>query len=97
MGENSIVVDGLVNWSVGDTVVLTSSDYSLSHTETFTILAISPYGTSTNIALSSAVSFNHHGTIITVNGQSLDIRAEVADLLSLCFTTTLSLSLFKVI
>lgn len=73
-GTNTITLKDAVNWAVGDSIVIASTDFNAAQAEKRAILSISG---GTNITLSSALAYKHYGATHTYNGLVLDERAEV--------------------
>jgi hypothetical protein len=72
-GSTRIVLDKVVDWRVGDKIVIASTDYSPTQTEEFTIRAIS----GSTATLDKALKYSHWGQLQTFDGRVIDERAEV--------------------
>ena len=85
--------DGIVNWQVGDQIVIASSSYDYMEEDVRTITAIVDNGTGTStLTLDEALDYRHYGeievygetenaedgTTASVETRDLDMRAEVA-------------------
>lgn len=82
--------DGILNWEVGDQIVIASSATDYSHEDVRTITAIQNLGTTTRLTLNRALTYMHYGEIETYGTNldsqsinpgktfSIDMRAEVA-------------------
>ena len=81
-GQLNPAIDGVVNWKVGDQIVIASSNYDYSHEEVRTITAISKAGGQVFISLDAPLSHRHYGEIETYSNGArdwdIDLRAEVA-------------------
>ncbi|WP_394202509.1 malectin domain-containing carbohydrate-binding protein [Marinagarivorans algicola] len=82
-GEYSAASDGLLNWAVGDQIVIASSSTDYSHEEVRTIVAVMDLGnTNTQLTLNKPLEHRHFGEIETYgegeNKRTIDMRAEVA-------------------
>lgn len=82
-GTTSAASDGVLNWEVGDQIVIASSSEDYADEEVRTITAIVDQGDGTSlISLNQALSKRHYGEIETYgNGTrtwDIDMRAEVA-------------------
>ncbi len=82
-GVTSAASDGVLNWEVGDEIVIASSTRDYSGEEVRTITGVSDLGDGTSLlALDSALSNRHYGEIETYSNDSrtydIDMRAEVA-------------------
>ena len=56
-GDNVLVLEEPVDWSVGDEIMVTTTDASPWHTETFTVTDI----TGTSVTISPAAQYQHIG------------------------------------
>ena len=75
VGDTSIKLDQAVNWLVGDEIVVASSGYLPDEAEKVTITAVSTDGFTLTFA--PALQYVHYGDIQTINGELVDMRAEV--------------------
>ena len=75
VGDTSIKLDQAVNWSVGDEIVVASSGYLPDEAEKVTITAVS--GDGFTLAFAPALQYVHFGDIQNINGELVDMRAEV--------------------
>lgn len=57
VGDTTLTVEDTVDWAVGNEILVTTTDMSPWHTETFTISAIS----GTSITLNGTVQYKHIG------------------------------------
>jgi hypothetical protein len=64
-----------VNWQAGDAIVIAPSGFDANEAEQRTVKSVSADGKT--ITLNAALSYSHWGTIETVGGKPLDMRAEV--------------------
>lgn len=71
----TITVKDPVSWSVGDSIVIASTDFNPAQAEKKAIVSITPNGKT--ITLNSALAYMHYGFTHTYNGLILDERAEV--------------------
>lgn len=65
---------GSQDWAVGDQIVISTTDWSVSQMETATISAITD---SKTIQLSAPLKYLHYGELETLGGKTVDQRAEV--------------------
>jgi cell surface hyaluronidase len=72
-GDTTITLAETVDWQVGDTIVIASTDFDYKQAEQFTIKSIS----GNKVTLDKAVQFMHYGQLQNYNGKTLDERAEV--------------------
>ncbi|EFJ47177.1 hypothetical protein VOLCADRAFT_92355 [Volvox carteri f. nagariensis] len=80
-GDTSIVVNGAINWQVGDRIVIASSSFYGSEVDEATITALDNRTVSgcTVITLDTPLQYVHLGELHSVQGtKPLDMRAEVA-------------------
>ncbi|ESO84871.1 hypothetical protein LOTGIDRAFT_131466, partial [Lottia gigantea] len=84
-GGNQIKLQEAVTWAVGDEIVIAPTSYSVWHTETFTITAVS--ADMMTLTLNSSLAFNHIGELVVyiysetlATGQSYTLAAEVGHL-----------------
>lgn len=78
---NSITVNGLTNWKVGDTIVIASSSFYAWEVDEVTITTITPTADGNTVfGVSPALQYTHLGVIHSQAGVAapLDMRAEVA-------------------
>lgn len=76
-GDSSIQLSQSVNWLVGDEIVVASSGYLPDEAEKVTIAAVSEDGFT--LSISPALRYIHYGEIQTINGEYVDMRAEVIE------------------
>ena len=81
-GDAEIVVQGAVDWQVGHTIVLASTSYEPSETETALITAVRNVSAAngapaTQLTLSSPLEFRHFAGVETHGGRSVSMRGEV--------------------
>ncbi|GFS10808.1 polycystic kidney and hepatic disease-like 1 [Elysia marginata] len=74
VGDTTLTVDDVTNWEAGDEILLTTTDYNSWHTETFTIGSVFD----NVITLNDSVKFKHLAYSTTVDGTTLEMKAEVA-------------------
>ncbi|MEO1401602.1 MAG: G8 domain-containing protein [Cyanobacteria bacterium J06635_1] len=74
-GSNSITLAKATGWKVGDEIVIAPSGYEADEAEKRVIKGISNGGKT--FQLDKALDYDHWGTIETVEGKQLDMRAEV--------------------
>jgi cell surface hyaluronidase len=72
-GDKTITLAETVDWKVGDSIVIASTDFDYKQAETFKIQSIS----GTTVTIDKAIQYMHYGQIQTYNGKSVDQRAEV--------------------
>lgn len=72
-GSSQIILDQPVNWSVGDRIVIASTDYNPLQAEEVVVKAIS----GTSITLNRPLKYLHWGQLQIFAGQNVDERAEV--------------------
>ncbi|GIL53442.1 hypothetical protein Vafri_9024 [Volvox africanus] len=80
-GDTSIVVNGAINWKVGDRIVIASSSFMPWEVDEATITALdnTTVPSCTVISLDTPLDYVHLGEIYSVQGTTpLDMRAEVA-------------------
>lgn len=87
-GESSIMVQGEVDWKVGETIMITSTGFDRYEAEEHIISAVTASVTaggdaSTTLTLSEALAFEHHASKTTYGAgtsafDTVEIRAEVA-------------------
>lgn len=79
-GTTSELSDGLVNWEVGDEIVIASSNHDYRDEDVRTIVNVTTRGDEVELTLNSPLTHRHYGEIETyANGsESIDLRAEVA-------------------
>lgn len=86
IGGSSITTVGLVDWVVGERIVIASTDFSLEHTEEFTITAINNLGPKSVITLDRPAEHKHYSGVKSYTGSNgvnadktkeLEMRAEV--------------------
>ncbi|EFJ47178.1 hypothetical protein VOLCADRAFT_92358 [Volvox carteri f. nagariensis] len=80
-GDTSIVVNGAINWQVGDRIVIASSSFYGNEVDEATITALDNRTVSgcTVITLDTPLQYVHLGELHSVQGSTpLDMRAEVA-------------------
>jgi hypothetical protein len=74
-GSTTITLAESVNWQAGDAIVIAPSGFDANEAEERTVKSVSADGKT--ITLNAALSYSHWGTIETVGGKPLDMRAEV--------------------
>ncbi|GFN92112.1 fibrocystin-l [Plakobranchus ocellatus] len=74
VGDQTLTVEDNVGWSAGNEILLTTTDYNSWHTETFTITSVS----GNVISLNDSVRFTHLAYNTTIDGTTLEMKAEVA-------------------
>lgn len=83
-GTTSVASDGQLNWNVGDTIVIASSETDYRQEEVRTVIGINNQGSETVLTLDSPLESRHYGEIETygnaVRNWDIDMRAEVARL-----------------
>ena len=80
-GASQLTVVEIVDWEVGDEIMVTSTNYDMWEAELKTITAVdNSSGEKTTLTLDSAFKHTHHGGVETVGdiGDTITIRAEVA-------------------
>jgi cell migration-inducing and hyaluronan-binding protein len=73
VGATTIELVTNPGWKAGDRLVLASSDYSPDKTDEVVISSVS----GRTLTLSAPLKYEHYGEIVTVNGVTVDERAEV--------------------
>lgn len=68
VGDRELSLDGAMDWSVGDRIVVTTTDYLPGHSEELTIQAISVSGIGTTVTVNEAVKYPHNGEAFDLNG-----------------------------
>ena len=84
-GSREVVVSGAVDWREGDELVLPSTDYEPSHTETATLLSartvVGADGSpAALLTLSAPLAHTHFGEVETHGGRAVSMRGEVGHL-----------------
>jgi plastocyanin len=74
-GATTIQVLEATKWAVGDEIVLAPTGYDHTQAEVVTVTNVSADGKTINF--SPALQFQHWGTLQTIEGQTVDQRAEV--------------------
>ena len=74
-GDNTIKLAESVNWQTGDRIAIAPSGFDANEAEQKTVVDVSADGT--KITLDSPLVYEHWGTIESVDGKPLDMRAEV--------------------
>ncbi|MEM1011615.1 MAG: G8 domain-containing protein, partial [Planctomycetota bacterium] len=79
-GTTSAASDGVLDWRVGDRIVIASSTRDYNDEDVRVITAIQNLGTTTQIAVNAPLTHRHYGEIEAYdNGtREIDLRAEVA-------------------
>lgn len=75
VGDNKLVLKEPVDWEVGNEIVVAPTGYDVSHTETFTIAALSV--DKTEITLNSTVRFPHIVGSESYDSKTIKMAAEV--------------------
>jgi hypothetical protein len=76
-GDTTLTVVEEVNWSVGDEIMVTSTDYNQYHTEFFKITTIKTLNGKTTLSLATAFEHKHYAAVEEHGFDTLTIRAEV--------------------
>ncbi|CAK8682961.1 unnamed protein product [Clavelina lepadiformis] len=74
-GTNQIIVQDVVDWVVGEEIVITTTGYDSRETEKHVIAAVATDGVT--ITLENTLAHRHMGETYTVGQHSYDMRAEV--------------------
>jgi hypothetical protein len=81
-GTTSAASDGVLDWEVGDEIVIASSSYDYTDEEVRTINGVSVQGDQTVLTLNAPLAHRHYGQIESYSNPSrtfdIDLRAEVA-------------------
>mmetsp|Transcript_37444 Transcript_37444/g.45615 ORF Transcript_37444/g.45615 Transcript_37444/m.45615 type:complete len:127 (+) Transcript_37444:211-591(+) len=79
-GDKKLTVNSIVNWEVGDIIMVTSTNYNQWEAELKTLTRVEVNGENTILSIDSAFKHTHHGGVETLGsiGDTLEIRAEVA-------------------
>ncbi|KAG1658049.1 hypothetical protein FOA52_004208 [Chlamydomonas sp. UWO 241] len=82
-GDTSLVLDGQVNWVVGDLIAVASSSFDGSETDEAVVTSVTIGTSSSTLTLDRPLNFTHLGVRVTGipgddRGHVLDMRAEVA-------------------
>lgn len=72
-GDTSITLAQAPDWRVGDELAIAPSGYDAREAEKVTVTAVS----GTRVSFSPALRFRHWGTVQTIEGRALDMRAAV--------------------
>ncbi|GBG70297.1 hypothetical protein CBR_g6425 [Chara braunii] len=75
-GDTTVSLSESVNWEIGDEVAIAPSNFVPTEVDTAQIIDIRQNGT--QLVLDSPLQFPHVGQVLTIEGQPLDVRAEVA-------------------
>ena len=81
VGDNSIVVQGNVDWLVGEQIVIASTDHNQYHSESLVIIDVSldtPVFNTTTITFWTSLNYEHYAGIQIIDGVTFEMRAEVA-------------------
>jgi cell migration-inducing and hyaluronan-binding protein len=70
-GTNQVQLSQNVDWKVGDTIIVVSTDFSQYQTEERVITAINGQ----TLTVDRPFDFNHYGERLNFNGRSVDVRA----------------------
>lgn len=73
-GEAALTLESAPDWRVGDQIAVASTDFDYAQSEEFTITQIQ----GNQIQLDAPLQYTHWGEVTTVNGQTIEQRAEVA-------------------
>ncbi|MEM7129833.1 MAG: G8 domain-containing protein [Chloroflexota bacterium] len=73
-GDAELILESAVNWTVGDKIVVSSTDFDYRQDEAFTITGID----GNLISLDAPLEYMHWGELMTYDGRTVDERAEVA-------------------
>jgi len=74
---NQIILTDKVDWKIGDSIVIASTDYDHNQSEERQITAITNDGTRSTITLDQPLKFKHHAGIQTFEGKQFEMPAEV--------------------
>ena len=79
-GASTLTLVEVVDWEVGDTIMVTSTGYNQWEAELKTISAITSDGSKSTITIDGSFSHTHHAGVEQLGslGDTLTIRAEVA-------------------
>ncbi len=75
-GENQVSLSEAPDWKTGSEIVVASTDFDFEQTEQFSIKSIQ----GTKLELDQNFAYKHWGKLQSYNGETLDERAEVANL-----------------
>jgi plastocyanin len=73
VGATQITLAEAVNWQIGDEIVIAPSGYNPREAEKVTISAVA----GSTVTFAPALRYRHSGQVQTIEGRSLDTRAEV--------------------
>ena len=77
-GVSSIHVAGTIDWSPGDEIVITPTDFDAHEAEVLTISEVNHLGSTSIITTAQPLANRHHaGPVVTDGGNSLQMRARV--------------------
>jgi len=79
-GDNFIVVQGVVDWKVGETIMIASTSFNRHEAEELIIKNVEfPNGSAvTKLTLTTVLEFEHHASSTTYGSDKVEMRAEVA-------------------
>jgi len=78
-GDEEILLEGAVDWRVGDTVVVASSSFFPDEVDEVAVTGVEAAGGGrTRLFLSRPLEFTHLGVVADVEGSPFDMRSEVA-------------------
>ena len=80
VGDTSIVVQGSVDWAIGEEIVIASTDHDHYQSEARTIATVttdSPSSGQSTITFTDPLKFRHYAGIQDIDGVSFEMRAEV--------------------
>jgi hypothetical protein len=80
VGHTSLQVAALLNWEVGDTVVVASSSFLAHEVDERVVVQVElgPGGATTILHLDVPLTYTHLGEVADFDGEKVDMRAEVA-------------------
>jgi hypothetical protein len=73
----TITVNEVVDWNVGDTIVITSTDHDHFQSEERVIKTITPASSSTTITFDDPLDHLHYAGVQTFGSKTVEMRAEV--------------------
>ena len=77
-GDSSFTTIDAVDWKVGDKIIICTTDYDQKQTEERTVVSVQ----GTNVTVDTPFGWSHFGRILSYDGYSIDMRAEIGVLTS---------------
>ena len=76
-GDNELTVVEVVDWEIGDELMITSTDYDMNHAEFMRITDITSDGKKSTVTLDRAFRHKHYAGSENYGDDTLTMRAEV--------------------